>query len=266
MDLVLNLLATIVLTLILCGQLFWFLFHAFLSTWRSISFRLAYGLILFPVIALATSILTFRESLLAVHYAPHPLLIILGLCCYGANAWLYRLSRPFLPPHRLLGKHALEPQQGELQTRGIFSATRNPRYLSAWLFVLAMALITNYLALYLLFFWSLLGFHLITLLEERELRERFGETYSLYCRTVPRYWPNWRRLAESQAAARAMTSDKKKPSSRSHVQEEGQTENRFMCLNDPVLLLAWKRKIWSLVLSGPGLFDPAGNSLQNVNT
>jgi protein-S-isoprenylcysteine O-methyltransferase Ste14 len=31
--------------------------------------------------------------------------------------------------------------------------------------------------------------HLIVLLEERELPDRFGEAYVDYSRRVPRYWP-----------------------------------------------------------------------------
>lgn len=31
--------------------------------------------------------------------------------------------------------------------------------------------------------------HLIVLLEERELRDRFGEAHADHARRVPRYWP-----------------------------------------------------------------------------
>jgi protein-S-isoprenylcysteine O-methyltransferase Ste14 len=170
-------LALIVLILFLCGQLYWFMFHGFLPIWQQLGPGSSYALILPPVLALAGAIVYFRDQLLAIHFAPHPLLAFLGLAAYLANARLYRLSRPYLPASRLLGKRALEDNRGDLQTKGIFAVTRNPRYLSAWLFVFAMALITNYLAIYILLLWSLPAFHLITLLEERELRRRFGQDY-----------------------------------------------------------------------------------------
>ena len=48
---------------------------------------------------------------------------------------------------------------------------------------------TNYLALYLVFLLTLPVIHIIVLLEEKELKERFGRDYEAYCRRVPRYIP-----------------------------------------------------------------------------
>jgi protein-S-isoprenylcysteine O-methyltransferase Ste14 len=76
-----------------------------------------------------------------------------------------------------------------LLTQGIYSRIRHPRYVETVLWVLGYALFTNYLALYLTFLFLLLIIHVIVLLEEKELKERFGPAYEEYCRRVPRYIP-----------------------------------------------------------------------------
>ena len=67
---------------------------------------------------------------------------------------------------------------------------RHPRYVVVILSVFAVALFTNYLALYLfcpittgLLYW-------VTEMEERELVERFGEAYEQYRQRVPRFLPS----------------------------------------------------------------------------
>lgn len=55
------------------------------------------------------------------------------------------------------------------------------------------SLVANYLALYALLLLSLPTLYLVVILEERELRDRFGAEYTAYCREVPRFLPkSWR--------------------------------------------------------------------------
>ena len=54
---------------------------------------------------------------------------------------------------------------------------------------LAFATFSNYLGAYLVVLAFLPALHLVVLLEERELRDRFGEEYAAYCERVPRYIP-----------------------------------------------------------------------------
>ena len=55
--------------------------------------------------------------------------------------------------------------------------------------VLSYSLIANYAGLYVLTVLSVLALYAIVLLEERELRERFGSAYEEYARSVPRFLP-----------------------------------------------------------------------------
>ena len=57
----------------------------------------------------------------------------------------------------------------------------------------AIALAVNYLAVYLLLILYIPVIYLVVVLEERELRERFGIAYDRYCREVPRFIPRLRR-------------------------------------------------------------------------
>jgi protein-S-isoprenylcysteine O-methyltransferase Ste14 len=47
----------------------------------------------------------------------------------------------------------------------------------------------NYLALYVALPLSLAALYLIVILEEKELRNRFGSQYEKYCHSVPRFIP-----------------------------------------------------------------------------
>lgn len=53
----------------------------------------------------------------------------------------------------------------------------------------AVAFFTNYLAVYIVAVLIVPALYLVVVLEERELRDRFGEQYVEYCRRVPRFFP-----------------------------------------------------------------------------
>jgi protein-S-isoprenylcysteine O-methyltransferase Ste14 len=79
----------------------------------------------------------------------------------------------------------------KLLTEGIYARTRNPRYLAVCITVCGWALMTNFLAMYVLcpILFGLVW--IVVLLEEKELRNRFGEAYEEYLRKVPRFIPNF---------------------------------------------------------------------------
>ena len=93
----------------------------------------------------------------------------------------------------LLGFPELAPEryQSKLLTVGIYSRIRHPRYVEMMLFLLAHALLVNYLATYVIVVISGLALWFVVVLEEKELRERFGEEYTQYCEHVPRFVPRF---------------------------------------------------------------------------
>lgn len=74
----------------------------------------------------------------------------------------------------------------------IYGRIRHPRYVEFMVGGTGWALILNYLGVYLLMAITVLMLFVIVLLEERELRDRFGEAYVEYCARVPRFIPRLR--------------------------------------------------------------------------
>ncbi len=87
---------------------------------------------------------------------------------------------------------------GRLFTEGIYGQVRHPRYIEIAFVLASIALFTNYLAVYILLAAYFPAIYIVVLLEERELRNRFGGTYESYCREVPRFFPRLRKHKNAQ--------------------------------------------------------------------
>jgi protein-S-isoprenylcysteine O-methyltransferase Ste14 len=64
--------------------------------------------------------------------------------------------------------------------------------LTVFLGTLAVAFFTNYLAVYVVAVLVAPALYLVVMLEEKELRDRFGQQHVEYCRRVPRFIPRRR--------------------------------------------------------------------------
>ena len=89
------------------------------------------------------------------------------------------------------GGHTIMFEAINRQTKSltIDLSNKNGREIAYRLITRSDALFTNYLALYMAFLLMLPIIHAIVLLEEKELKKRFGSAYEEYCRHVPRYTP-----------------------------------------------------------------------------
>ena len=83
-----------------------------------------------------------------------------------------------------------------LMREGIYRVVRHPVYVTAAVAGISVALVINYLGVYILFVSALPVLYIITILEERELIARFGEEYRQYQREVPRLIPRWQAIRQ----------------------------------------------------------------------
>ena len=174
--------------------LMWVLIHPLIGFWRRIGARWAYLIVTATVWSGAAALFLARRTLLAVDFGTNwPLLAVGALCVAAAVRLRLRLHRHFTN-QQLMGFPELAPERfpQRLVTVGLHARVRHPRYLQFLLVIAGFALIANHLCLYLALLLWLPGLWLIVILEEKELRDRFGPAYEEYSRRVPRFIPRWR--------------------------------------------------------------------------
>jgi protein-S-isoprenylcysteine O-methyltransferase Ste14 len=191
----------IVAFLVLAGHppslLLWLVIHPFAASWRKLGPIWTYILLGVPVAGYMIGVWLIREPLLGRDLGANGITIV-GASVSIVGAFLLNWQRrKQLNFEKLSGFPELSGEQypGKLLTDGIYGRVRHPRYIEALLWVLGYALFANYLGAYLVLAFSLPVLYLVVILEERELRERFGTAYEEYCRRVPRFVPK-RRLRQ----------------------------------------------------------------------
>ncbi len=173
--------------------LFWLLIHPFVQFWRRIGPGRTYPIVAIPIFFGMVALFLVRKPLLTIEYGTNYPLVICGISCYVVHVFLGVFIHRQLTPSLILGlpELARERHPQGLVTEGIFARVRHPRYIQFLIALLGLSLFSNYLACYVLFAIWLPVIYLIVLLEERELRERFGKEYEEYCRRVPRFLPKF---------------------------------------------------------------------------
>jgi protein-S-isoprenylcysteine O-methyltransferase Ste14 len=173
---------------------FWLIVHPFIDFWRRLGAGWTFALVAPLLVALGGALFLLRESLLGVEFGTRSVLVALGGICVAIALIIAVLCRRHLTLRIITGlpELAREGAAGTLLTQGIYARIRHPRYVEVMLGLLGWALFTNYLALYLLVALLVPLIYLVVVLEERELRDRFGAEYEDYCRSVPRFLPRLR--------------------------------------------------------------------------
>jgi protein-S-isoprenylcysteine O-methyltransferase Ste14 len=169
----------------------WYLTHPFVRFWRRLGRPVFYIVLTIGSVAIMWAIYLVREPLLAVEYGTNRVLWPLALVSYGIAVYIELRCRKYLKTLILLGVPELAPDGhgGRLITEGIYGSVRHPRYIAVWLGTVAIAFFTNYLAVYVIAIAIIPALYLVVVLEEKELRDRFGEEYVRYCERVPRFFP-----------------------------------------------------------------------------
>lgn len=191
MDAVRCYVALLTLVTFIPGILFWPFAHGLVRRWRQLGLAVSYSVLGAILIAIGAGVFWLRQTLLAVEFGPPGWLGLPAVLCCGAAVVVEVQCRKHLTLRTLVGIPELSPTPtGQpLLDQGIYARLRHPRYAVVMLSVCALALFTNYLAVYLFCPLAWVVLYGITLMEERELVERFGQAYEQYQRRVPRFVP-----------------------------------------------------------------------------
>ncbi len=173
------------------GILFWPFAHGLVHSWRQLGLVISYSVLGAILIVMGAGVFVLRQTLLAVEFGPPGWLGWPALLCFGTAVVVEVQCRRHLTLRTLIGIPELSPTPTSqpLLDQGIYAHLRHPRYVVVILSICAVTLFTNYLAVYLLCPLACLVLYGITLMEERELVERFGNAYEQYQRRVPRFVP-----------------------------------------------------------------------------
>ena len=87
---------------------------------------------------------------------------------------------------RTAGHESLD-RPSTLVSNGPYAYSRNPMYVAWTLLIIGIAVVRNTIWLLASVPFVVIATHWIIRREERELEERFGETYRCYMKSVPRY-------------------------------------------------------------------------------
>lgn len=187
--------AAAVLFLHLPIPLYWFVLHSAKNFWsarKAAAYSTGLALSWLPVTAVLA--IWHRHIFHGAH--PRAWQWTIGLALIVFEVWLFWRVKRDLGGTRLVGATELAGG-GELETRGVYSRIRHPRYTGSLLALLgACTLASTRMMWAALAVWILLT-RIAIALEEKELRARFGPAYKEYCRRIPAFFP-WRRGASEK--------------------------------------------------------------------
>ena len=191
MDTVRYVFAVMVVIFLPPGLVWWFLVHPFVHFWRRIG---PVGtLTVMGIIGVlgAIGLFQIKDRLVLADLGTHTSLFVVAAILMTIAIRIALQRRKYLTKRILSGIPELEKdgKTSVLLKEGIYARIRHPRYVEIVFGTFAYATFANYLGSYLVAALTIPVIHLIVLLEERELLDRFGEEYARYMAEVPRYVP-----------------------------------------------------------------------------
>jgi protein-S-isoprenylcysteine O-methyltransferase Ste14 len=179
--------AAIVLFVEMPVPLYWFVVHPQVGFWRR-HVRAGYLTGLVTAWGIGGAFLArFRGVLFARETVP-TWAIIAGVALIAFDPYIFMRAHRDLGTSRLVGEAEMKGSK-ELARTGIYAQIRHPRYLGMMAAILGACLLAATPVLWFVAAgWWLLAI-LAILLEEREMRRRFGAAFEEYSRRVPRFLP-----------------------------------------------------------------------------
>jgi protein-S-isoprenylcysteine O-methyltransferase Ste14 len=184
-------LALLTLILVPPFMVVWIVVHPFVRFWRQLGPFRTYTFLGFFIFTVMWPLYKVKDQMMRVSFGVNWVLVVLAIQIFLISMLIGFLRMRHLKLSTMIGLAEIrgEGNHADLLTDGIYSLIRHPRYAEVWLGLLAIALFTNYLAVYILVIVFIPVIYAVVLLEERELRERFGQKYERYSAEVPRFFP-----------------------------------------------------------------------------
>lgn len=174
--------------------LYWYAIHPFARQWRRLGPWPTYIVVTALALGGYWGLWNVKDAALAVDYGFDPVLTAIGAALYAVAVVLEIRRGRHLKLSILVGLPELRRNAGpgKLLNEGIYARIRHPRYVALVFGIGGFCLFANYLGTYLVWVAMLPALYVLVVIEERELRERFGEAYVEYSRNVPRFLPRRR--------------------------------------------------------------------------
>lgn len=168
----------------------WYVIHPLVRFWRTLGPVWTYVVLLPPVFAGIYAVNLARDRLVGADLGFSWLTTVAALVLAAAGTRIALARRRHLTHRILTGVPELSgTNPGVLLTDGIYGRIRHPRYVEITFIVFAYALFANHVGGYVVALLTFPALFIVVLLEEHELRDRFGMAYDDYCRRVPRFIP-----------------------------------------------------------------------------
>lgn len=170
---------------------YWFVIHPLALLWRRLGRSWALGAAICAFVVTGVLLFLIHDSLTGADLGTEPWLWLPAAVLLGIGTAFDFAARKHLSWRILTGMPELvsEPAQSKLLTRGIYGRVRNPRYIALALGLIGYALFANYAGLYIYLALALPLVWPLVVLEERELKGRFGAEFEAYMRETPRFLP-----------------------------------------------------------------------------
>lgn len=184
------------------GILLWVAIHPFARFWRRLGAGGTYAVLGPLALGLVAVLFAHRDLLLGRDRGTCWPCAALGAGLLAAAAVLAIARRRQLRFGTLAGLPELSPERypPRLLQEGVYARVRHPRYLELLLAVFSYTVVSHYTGAWVVAVASVPALWLVVVLEERELRERFGSAWDDYARRVPRFVPSSRRGSSGRAA------------------------------------------------------------------
>ncbi len=135
--------------------------------------------------------LNYLDVVIMLRYPPTRPSVIVGGVILVIGCIVSYIAGRTLTLKTLFSLTQIHPERyhQQLVTNGLYGKIRHPRYIGHWMIALGLAMTTGLLLMWLFFIWLVIGLAALALLEERELRQRFGKAYADYMCRVPAFFP-----------------------------------------------------------------------------